>query len=131
MGDEAGKNGDGALHRENLPEGWHPERHPNNPNLRAPWKKGESGNPAGRKPGPSLVTAIRNELSKDPERLKRIADTVLEMAEKKDMRAVLALLDRLDGGVNQQTTQDDEEHVPAPEFIHGPEPQHEDDAQTT
>ena len=43
------------------------------------WKKGESGNPAGRKPGTGKVTALRAALAeKLPEVIKRLVERALE-----------------------------------------------------
>lgn len=64
---------------------------------------GVSGNPSGRPEGSvSLLTALKRILREHPERVDKIADNLLAMAESGDQQALSAirtLLDRLDGPV--------------------------------
>jgi len=56
------------------------------------WQKGQSGNPAGRKPGTGNVTALREQIA---ERLPNIIETLAQAAEGGDVQAARILLDRV------------------------------------
>ena len=60
------------------------------------WLPGQSGNPAGRKPGPSFMDEVRKALEKGGT-LATIIKAYLKAAEKGDLRAIMDLADRLDG----------------------------------
>jgi hypothetical protein len=62
--------------------------------------KGTSGNPGGRPKKHSLTAAIEAELDANPEMLKELAQRSLKEALKGDFRFWAALLERLDGKVN-------------------------------
>lgn len=57
-----------------------------------PWKPGQSGNPAGRKPGTGQVSALRAQIGK---RLPVIIDKVIAAAEAGDMQAARLLIERV------------------------------------
>lgn len=56
------------------------------------WRPGQSGNPAGRKPGTGAVTALRNQIA---ERLPSILAKIVEAAEAGDVQAARLLLERV------------------------------------
>ena len=62
------------------------------------WKKGESGNPAGRrKSSVSLASALQRLLIKEPDKLESVARTLVDAAIAGDVFAARLLFDRLDG----------------------------------
>ena len=64
------------------------------------WKKGQSGNPAGRPPaGESFADAIRARLT--PERQAKLAEKAIALAEAGDVRALVFIRDTLDGRPKQ------------------------------
>ena len=65
-------------------------------NLRAPWKKGESGNPGGRPKQKPVMEALQDALTDQPELLKKIALNALRRASY-DPRFFCAIRDMLDG----------------------------------
>lgn len=70
-------------------------------NLR-PWRPGQSGNPAGRPPGPDCLTDCLRELAGQPStggqtHAQRLAVVLWRKAEAGDLRACALILDRLDG----------------------------------
>lgn len=72
-----------------------------NRNLR-PWPPGQSGNPAGRPPGPDCLTDCLRELAGQPStggqtHAQRLAVVLWRKAEAGDLRAAALILDRLDG----------------------------------
>jgi hypothetical protein len=73
------------------------------------WKRGESGNPAGKKPGTSnekpYREALRMEIAAadDFKGLRSIARAHLEKARSGDMAAIKELADRLDGKPAQES----------------------------
>jgi hypothetical protein len=56
------------------------------------WKKGESGNPAGRKPGTGEVTKLRNSIA---EHIPEIINNLVEAAKSGDIQSAKLLLDRV------------------------------------
>lgn len=56
------------------------------------WKPGESGNPAGRKPGTGRITALRESIA---EHLPEVVAVVLEQARAGDVAACRLLLERV------------------------------------
>src|SRR5262245_20303313 len=64
------------------------------------WKKGQSGNPAGRAVEKPFADALRMEIKaagEDHQQLREIARKLLEKASQGDMQAINCLADRLDG----------------------------------
>jgi hypothetical protein len=62
------------------------------------WKKGQSGNPAGRRKGSvSLAAALQRLLTKEPEKLESVARTLVDAAIAGDVSAARLLFERLDG----------------------------------
>jgi len=62
------------------------------------WKKGQSGNPAGRRKGSvSLAAALQRLLTKEPEKLESVARTLADAAIAGDVSAARLLFERLDG----------------------------------
>jgi len=62
------------------------------------WKKGQSGNPAGRRKGSvSLAAALQKLLLKEPEKLESVARTLVDAAIAGDVSAARLLFERLDG----------------------------------
>ena len=64
------------------------------------WKKGQSGNPAGRAIEKPFADALRMEIKaagEDHHQLRVIARKLLDKASKGDMQAINCLADRLDG----------------------------------
>ncbi len=62
------------------------------------WKKGQSGNPAGRRKGSvSLAAALQKLLLKEPAKLESIARTLVDSAIAGDVSAARLLFERLDG----------------------------------
>jgi len=62
------------------------------------WKKGQSGNPAGRRRGSvSLAAALQRLLIKEPSRLESICKTICDAAAAGDVSAARLLFERLDG----------------------------------
>lgn len=62
----------------------------------------QPGNRNGAKDKP-WEAALRRIAAQDPERVRRVAEKVFELAEAGDMQAAKELFDRLDGKVKQQT----------------------------
>ena len=65
-----------------------------------PFRKGESGNPGGRPKDKPFADALRMEIKaagEDHKALRRVARTLIELAEQGDIRAIRELADRLDG----------------------------------
>ncbi len=60
------------------------------------WSKGHSGNPAGRKPGPSFLEVVRRLLEKGTT-LEVIVKAYLDAAKDGGLKAIMDLADRLDG----------------------------------
>ena len=56
------------------------------------WKRGQSGNPAGRRPGSGQVAAMRARLA---ERLPEVVDNLAKAAVAGDIQAIRILLDRV------------------------------------
>jgi hypothetical protein len=56
------------------------------------WRRGQSGNPAGRRPGSGQVAAIRARLA---ERLPEVVDSLAKAAVAGDIQAIRILLDRV------------------------------------
>ena len=74
------------------------------------FKKGQSGNPAGRPRGRSVTDLIRKaseDIKEGDTRTRQqiVADKLLELAEAGEQWAVLAFLDRMDGKVTQHISQ--------------------------
>src|SRR5580700_10830960 len=62
------------------------------------WKKGQSGNPTGRRKGSvSLAAALQKMLLKEPEKLESVARTLVDAAIAGDVSAARLLFERLDG----------------------------------
>jgi hypothetical protein len=62
------------------------------------WKKGQSGNPAGKRKGTvSLASALQRLLIKEPSRLESICKTLCDAAAAGDVSAARLLFERLDG----------------------------------
>jgi len=62
------------------------------------WKKGQSGNPAGRRKGSvSLAAALQRLLVNEPDKLESIARTLVDAAIAGDVSAARLLFERLDG----------------------------------
>jgi hypothetical protein len=62
------------------------------------WKKGQSGNPAGKAKGTvSLAYAVQRLLRKEPDKLESIARTLVDAAIAGDVSAARLLFERLDG----------------------------------
>jgi hypothetical protein len=62
------------------------------------WKKGQSGNPAGRRKGSiSLAAALQRLLIKEPDKLESVARTLVDAAIAGDVSAARLLFERLDG----------------------------------
>jgi len=62
------------------------------------WKKGESGNPTGRRKGSvSLAAALQRLLTKEPDKLESVARTLVDAAIAGDVSAARLLFERLDG----------------------------------
>jgi len=62
------------------------------------WKKGVSGNPAGRRKGSvSLAAALQRLLVKEPDKLESVARTLVDAAIAGDVSAARLLFERLDG----------------------------------
>jgi hypothetical protein len=62
------------------------------------WKKGQSGNPAGRRKGSvSLAAALQRLLTKEPDKLESVARTLVDAAIAGDVSAARLLFERLDG----------------------------------
>jgi Family of unknown function (DUF5681) len=78
------------------------------------WKPGQSGNPAGKKPGTLKEKPYRDALrmeiaaAEDLKGLRSIARAHLEKARSGDMAAIKELADRLDGRPAQAVVGDDE-----------------------
>lgn len=68
-----------------------------------PWKSGQSGNPTGAKREPKrFMAAIERAIAQDDgERIRKCAETLLDMAADGVPWAVQMLADRLDGRTNQ------------------------------
>jgi hypothetical protein len=64
-----------------------------------PFKKGQSGNPAGRKPSLNTMREFREKLSDD---MPDILETVVKMAKDGDMAACKLLMDRLYPAIKPQ-----------------------------
>lgn len=60
--------------------------------LRSGWKKGESGNPAGRPKGSGITGTLRKAIAKESE---SILQSVIDAAKAGDMAAARMLLDRI------------------------------------
>lgn len=84
----------------------------NNENLRPPWQKGQSGNPAGMKKGTrhlstllqqTLVKGLTIEINRKPVLVNdaKIIEQLLKLAAKGSMRAIEQIFDRIDGRVSQ------------------------------
>ena len=67
------------------------------------WQKGQSGNPKGRKPGPTPITdAIRKRLSK-PKEVEALVELIFQRAKTDSSSTALNLLvERVDGKVKEQ-----------------------------
>ena len=75
-----------------------PENIKNNSAPARRWKKGVSGNPAGRRKGSvSLAAALQRLLTKEPDKLESVARTLVDAAIAGDVAAARLLFDRLDG----------------------------------
>ncbi len=62
------------------------------------WRKGQSGNPAGKRKGAvSLASALQRLLTKEPDRLDAVARTLVDAAIAGDVSAARLLFERLDG----------------------------------
>lgn len=62
------------------------------------WKKGQSGNPAGKRKGSvSLASALQRLLLNEPAKLESIARTLVDAAIAGDVSAARLLFERLDG----------------------------------
>lgn len=62
------------------------------------WKKGQSGNPSGRRKGSvSLAAALQKLLLKEPEKMESVARTLVDAAIAGDVSAARLLFERLDG----------------------------------
>lgn len=66
------------------------------------WKPGQSGNPSGRRKGPSLSALAARLLDKDPELAMQIVRKWLGQAKGGDARALKELLDRTEGKVPER-----------------------------
>jgi hypothetical protein len=67
------------------------------------FQKGQSGNPGGRPNDKPWREAIQMALKdKDPKRLRKIADSLIDLAESGDLQAMKEIGDRLDGKPAQQ-----------------------------
>lgn len=76
------------------------QQSPEPPAKRGPrlWKKGESGNPAGRRKGSvSLAAAVQRLLIKEPQLIDSVARTIVNAAIAGDVAAARLLFERLDG----------------------------------
>jgi len=75
-----------------------PENIKNNSAPARRWKKGQSGNPAGRRKGSvSLAAALQRLLTKEPDKLESVARTLVDAAIAGDVSAARLLFERLDG----------------------------------
>lgn len=73
------------------------EKHPN---LRAPWKKGECGNPKGRPKGTSVTSRIKRILDENEGQVSEaLAKAMVKAALKGDHKFVKEILDRVEGKV--------------------------------
>lgn len=62
------------------------------------WKKGQSGNPAGKRKGSvSLASALQRLLLAEPDKLEAVARTIVDAAIAGDVSAARLLFERLDG----------------------------------
>src|SRR5262245_55653635 len=83
------------------------------------WKSGQSGNPAGKKPGTLKEKPYRDALrmeiaaAEDFKGLRSIAQAHLEKARSGDMAAIKELADRLDGRPAQESNVSLEHRSPA------------------
>ena len=85
------------------------------------WKKGQSGNPAGRASEKPFADALRMEIKaagEDHQQLRVIARKLLDKASEGDMQAINCLADRLDGRPAQAL----EVHTAATFVMRLPEP---------
>jgi hypothetical protein len=93
-------------------------RHPTNPNLRAPWRKGVSGNPAGRPPARPELREIRELAAQyGPEAIQRLVQLMRKSPAPVQLAAAQALLDRAYGKPVQaleHTGPDGERLLPSP-----------------
>lgn len=64
------------------------------------WKKGQSGNPSGRKKGSvSLVESLKKHLARHPEDVERIIAMLVKQGMIGNMTATKEMLERIDGRV--------------------------------
>ena len=75
--------------------------------IKGRWKKGESGNPAGRPPKNLSITSLVKELLETEDATGKtnaelIAEAIIELAKKKDLPAIRELLDRIEGKVTEK-----------------------------
>lgn len=84
------------------------EHRDNTGNLRAAWKPGESGNPAGRPRGSGLTDKLRRLLDEpdqdDPTRTvaDRLIEAVVHEARRGNVRLIELIFDRMDGPIPRQ-----------------------------
>ena len=93
------------MNYEKLADGANTERNTKYPNLRAPWKPGESGNLSGRPKKQSLMHEELTELANDPKFVKRFIAATAKRALAKGVAGFLTtreILDRVDGPVRQE-----------------------------
>lgn len=79
------------------------ERNSKYPNLRAPWKPGESGNPAGR-PKKRPITELYEEILADPKNRARLKKQIIATITRKGMAGVLErreMKESIEGKVTQ------------------------------
>lgn len=78
-----------------------------------PWQPGQSGNPSGRVRSKPFSEALNRALAQgDPERLRRLAEVLLDKAADGDMAAIKEVADRLDGKPAQSLSVGNEDDKP-------------------
>lgn len=93
------------MNYDKLASGGNTERNTKYPNLRAPWKPGESGNLSGRPKKQSLMQEELAELANDPKFVKKFITATAKRALAKGVAGFLTtreILDRVDGPVKQE-----------------------------
>lgn len=65
------------------------------------WVRGRSGNPSGKSKTKMLTDQLRAILTQEPDRVRKIADKLVQLAEAGELEATKLILERIEGKVAQ------------------------------
>ena len=97
------------------------------PNLRPPWKKGESGNPKGRPKGMNVTARLKRILDENEGQVSEaLAKAIIKAALKGDHKFVTTILDRVEGKVTDKLELDGQMRVVEQRFVVAKKPEQDD-----